>query len=229
VPYESKAAKRRRAARVFDRLRSAMPDARFALEHEDPFQLLAAVILSAQCTDARVNLVTPALFARFPSVDAMAKARRAEVEELIRSCGLWRAKAKGLVGAAKEIARKHGGEVPRERAVLAELPGVGTKTAGVVAMQLGVDRAFPVDTHVGRIARRLGFTRERDPDKVERALQELLPAEQWMAGHFLLIAHGRRTCTARAPACPRCPVRRLCPKIGVAAQARTGAFATRSA
>jgi endonuclease-3 len=197
------------------RLGEHMPDARIELDHRSPLELLVAVILSAQCTDKRVNMVTPALFAAFPDAASYAAATPAQLEPYLASLGLFRAKAKALVAMGKQLVAHHGGEVPRSRAVLATLPGVGQKTAGVVSMHLEGDPAFPVDTHVGRLARRLGFTRETDPDAVEADLQRLLPSDQWMTGHQLLVWHGRRTCFARNPDCERCVVAALCPKVGV--------------
>ena len=192
-----------------------MPEARIALRFESDLQLLVSVMLSAQSTDARVNQVTPALFARFPEAAAYAAARPEELWPFIRTVGLFRAKAKAVVGAMRAIALEHGGRVPRDRAALEALPGVGRKTAGVVLIHLGAEDAFPVDTHVGRVARRLGFTRELDPDRVEERLRVLLPRQRWARGHQLLVWHGRRTCGARAPACDRCPVLDLCPRAGV--------------
>jgi endonuclease-3 len=197
-----------------------MPDARIQLEFENPIQLLVSVILSAQCTDVRVNEVTPMLFGRFPDVAALAHADVSEVEKLVRTCGLFRAKAKAIVSAARSILEEHGGVVPSSREVLDRLPGVGRKSAGVVAIHLGRDVALPVDTHVRRLANRLGWTAETHPDRVERDLQQLVPRERWTEAHHLLIWHGRRTCTARGPACERCVVNALCPKIGV--PGRTG-------
>ena len=193
-----------------------MPEARIELDYRTPLELLVAVILSAQCTDKRVNLVTPALFQRYPDARAYATADLAELESFIRTCGLYRSKAKNLIAAGQALVERHAGQVPTSRAALAELPGVGLKTAGVVTIHLGGDDAFPVDTHIRRLSNRLGLSREDDPDKVERDLQQLLPPERWAKGHQLLIWHGRRTCTARAPACERCEVAGLCPKIGVA-------------
>ncbi|WNG14999.1 endonuclease III [Cystobacter fuscus] len=216
VARESSQSKRLRAIEVLERLERAMPDVRIELDYRTPLELLVAVILSAQCTDKRVNLVTPALFQRFPDAAAYASASVEEVEPFIQSCGLYRAKAKNLVAAARALVAEHGGEVPRSRAILETLPGVGRKTAGVVCIHLGGDDAFPVDTHVKRLAFRLGFTRHVDPDKVEMDLQALLPSERWMKGHQLLVWHGRRTCFARSPACERCPVAEFCPKKGVA-------------
>ncbi len=213
---ETKEQKRRRAVEVLDRLDSAMPEARIELDYRTPLELLVAVILSAQCTDKRVNLVTPALFRRYPDARAYATADLDELESYIRTCGLYRSKAKNLIAAGQALVERYGGQVPLSRAELAELPGAGLKTAGVVSITLGGDNAFPVDTHIRRLSNRLGFSREDDPDKVERDLQQLLPPDRWAKGHQLLIWHGRRTCTARAPACERCEVAQLCPKIGVA-------------
>jgi endonuclease-3 len=216
VARESSQSKRLRAIEVLERLERAMPDVRIELDYRTPLELLVAVMLSALCTEKRVNLVTPALFQRFPDAAAYASASVEQVEPFIQSCGLYRAKAKNLIAAARALVAEHGGEVPHSRAVLETLPGVGRKTAGVVCIHLGGDDAFPVDTHVKRLAFRLGFTRHEDPDKVEMDLQALLPTERWMKGHQLLVWHGRRTCFARSPACERCPVAPLCPKKGVA-------------
>ena len=207
---------RARALAIVDALSLAMPEARIALRFEDDLQLLTAVVLSAQSTDARVNVVTPALFQRFPDAAAFAAAEPEELWPFIRTLGLFRAKARSLVGAMRAISARHGGRVPRDREALEALPGVGAKTAGVVLIHLGAGEAFPVDTHVGRVARRLGLTRERDPDRVEARLRLLLPRERWAPGHQLFVWHGRRTCAARRPACERCPVAALCPKVGVA-------------
>ncbi|HSP78735.1 MAG TPA: endonuclease III [Myxococcaceae bacterium] len=224
---ETKADKRQRAAEVMDRLERAMPDVHIELDYRTPLELLVAVILSAQCTDKRVNLVTPALFRRFPDARAYAGSSEEEVAPYIQSCGLYRAKARNLVAAARALVAEHGGEVPRSRALLEQLPGVGRKTAGVVSMHLeGGDFAFPVDTHVKRLAGRLGFTRHEDPDKVEEDLQALLPPGRWKQGHQLLVWHGRRTCLARAPACERCPVAELCPRRGVRTRAPRSARET---
>jgi endonuclease-3 len=205
-----------RAVRVIERLDEAMPDAKIELDYQTPLQLVTAVILSAQCTDKRVNMVTPALFRRYPDARSLADADTAELEEMIHSCGFFRAKARSLKGMAAAVDAQHGGEVPTARAELAALPGVGPKTAGVVTVHLGGEPAFPVDTHVKRLARRLGFTKQEEPDRVEEDLQALVPQALWAKGHQLLIWHGRRTCFARSPACERCVVRGLCPRIGVA-------------
>jgi endonuclease-3 len=197
-----------------------MPDVKIALEFTDDLQLLVSVILSAQSTDVGVNRATPALFAAFPDAAAYARARPEELWPHIRSLGLFRNKAKAIVAAMQAIAREHGGRVPRTREALEALPGVGRKTAGVVLVHLGAAHAFPVDTHVGRVSRRLGLTRAEGPDDVERDLMALLPEERWAKGHQLFVWHGRRTCLARAPACSRCAVGDLCPKRGVAALRR---------
>jgi endonuclease III len=212
---ESRIQTRARVVRILDALAREMPDARIQLDFGTPIQLLVSVILSAQCTDVRVNQVTPALFARYPDVAAFAHADRAELEQMIRTCGLFRAKARAIVSAARAVLEEHGGAVPASREALEQLPGVGRKTAGVVSIHLGESLALPVDTHVRRLAKRMGLTRETDPDRVERRLQELVPQERWTEAHHLLIWHGRRTCTARAPACERCGVNHLCPKVGV--------------
>jgi endonuclease III len=200
---------------VVDRLEREMPEARIALEFQDDVQLLVSVILSAQSTDARVNKISPALFERFPDAAAYAASEPEELWPYIRTLGLFRAKAKSIVCAMRAIAEVHGGRVPRDRAALEALAGVGRKTAGVVLIHLGAGHAFPVDTHVGRVARRLGFTREIEPDRVEERLMQLLPRDTWARGHQLFVWHGRRKCMARRPACESCALADLCPKIGV--------------
>jgi endonuclease III len=205
-----------RAREVIARLEREMPEARIALQFGSDLELLVSVILSAQSTDARVNLVSPPLFARFPDARAYASARPEDLWPFIQTLGLFRAKAKSIVAAMRVIDAAHGGRVPRDRAALEALPGVGKKTAGVVLIHLGADDAFPVDTHVGRVSRRLGFTREQDPDRVEEKLRALVPRPLWARGHQLFVWHGRRTCVARAPACARCVVLDLCPRVGVA-------------
>jgi len=209
-------AERARARKAVERLARAMPGVRIALHFGSDVELLVSVILSAQCTDVRVNLVTPALFARYPGAAAYARARPEDLWPHIRSCGLFRTKARSIVAAMRVIEAEHAGRVPRTRQGLEALPGVGRKTAGVVLLHLGAGHAFPVDTHVGRIARRLGFTRQTRPDAVERDLMALLPEEEWGPAHQLFVWHGRRTCDARKPACERCSVEDLCPKRGVA-------------
>ncbi len=215
APRPPPPAEQARALAVLDRLDAALPEARIALDYGADHELLVSVILSAQCTDARVNLVTPALFARYRTAAAYARARPQDLHPFIRSCGLHRTKARSIVGAARALVRDHDGRVPRTREELEALPGVGRKTAGVVLIHLGAGNAFPVDTHVGRVSRRLGLSRELDPSRVERDLMQLLPPDRWGRAHQLFVWHGRRTCSARAPACERCPVEDLCPKRGV--------------
>lgn len=215
VARESKAEKSARFSQIVDRLERAMPEAKIALEYQDELQLLVSVMLSAQCTDAVVNTVTPALFARHPTAAHYARSTPEKLGEMIKRVGLWRSKAKNLHEAMVRIARDHGGRIPRSREELRELPGVGWKTAGVVVNHAFGTPAFPVDTHVGRVARRLGLTRHEDPDKVEKDLTALLPPEKWGRGHQLLIWHGRRTCESRRPHCSRCAVVELCPRRGV--------------
>jgi len=213
---ESRNAKSKRAAAILDRLARAYPAAKIELDYRSPLELLVAVILSAQCTDKRVNLVTPALFARYPTAADYAAATAEELHPYLRSCGLYRNKAKSIVAMAKELVTGYGGEVPAARAALNALPGVGAKTAGVVSAHLpNGEAAFPVDTHVGRLARRMGLTAATEPEKVEVALQKLVARERWGLGHQLLIFHGRRRCFARKPDCERCEVSALCPKRGV--------------
>jgi endonuclease-3 len=185
--------RRARAEAVIDRLEAEMPEARIALHFRSDLELLVSVMLSAQSTDARVNQVTPALFERFPDATTFARARPEDLWPYIRTVGLFRAKSKNLVLAMRCIAKEHGGRVPRDRAALEALPGVGRKTAGVVLIHMGADDAFPVDTHVGRVARRLGLTRHRDPDRVEERLRDLVPRQRWARGHQLFVWHGRRT------------------------------------
>jgi endonuclease-3 len=214
---ESKALRSERFLRIVDRLEKAMPEARIALEYQDELQLLVSVMLSAQSTDAVVNTVTPALFARYPTAAHYARSTPEKLGEQIRRVGLWRAKSKALHAAMTRIARDFSGKLPRTREELCELPGVGWKTAGVVANHAFGTPALPVDTHVGRLSRRLGLTRQEDPRKVEAELTSLLPERLWGRAHQLLIWHGRRTCLARMPHCSRCVVRDLCPRRGVKA------------
>ncbi len=212
---ESKAQRGERFLRIVERLEKAMPEARIALEYQDELQLLVSVMLSAQSTDAVVNTVTPALFARYPTAAHYARSTPEKLGEQIRRVGLWRAKSKALHAAMTSIARDFSGKLPRTREELCELPGVGWKTAGVVANHAFGTPALPVDTHVGRVSRRLGLTRQEDPRKVEAELTSLLPERLWGRAHQLLIWHGRRTCLARMPHCSRCVVRDLCPRRGV--------------
>jgi endonuclease-3 len=211
---ESKSDKQRRAREIVARLEEAMPEAKMALDYGNELELLVSVMLSAQSTDKLVNTVTPALFARFPDAQAYARSSPAELERFIQRVGLFRSKARNLHACMTILSEKHGGRIPRTREELNELPGVGWKTAGVVVNHAFGVPAFPVDTHVGRVARRLKLTAHEDPDKVEDDLQKLLPPEQWGRGHQLLIWHGRRTCDARKPKCDECDVAPLCPSFG---------------
>lgn len=211
------AARRAIATAAWTRLREAYPDAHCELDHRNAFELLCATILSAQCTDARVNLVTPALFARFPDAAALAAAPVAEVEGIVRSTGFYRAKAKALVGMAQALVARHGGAVPATLAELVPLPGVGRKTANVIlGNAFGINEGIVVDTHVQRLSRRLGLTREPDPIGIEKELMPLFPQQDWALLSHLLIWHGRRTCFARKPECGRCVVADVCPSAGAA-------------
>ncbi len=215
---ETKEQKRERAARIIDALEVAIPEAKIALDYGNELELLIAVMLSAQATDVLVNKVTPALFARYRTAADYAAASEEALREAIRRIGLFRNKAKNLKAAMELIVREHGGAIPRTREALQTLPGVGWKTAGVVAHHAFGAHAFPVDTHIGRIARRLALTREEDPDKVERDLCALLPPERWGRAHQLVIWHGRRTCIAQRPQCDACPIAADCLRVGVKAK-----------
>ncbi len=200
------------AAEVFRRLHDTYPDAKCALDYRNPFELLCATILSAQCTDARVNLVTPVLFARYPTPEALASADSRDVEEIIRSTGFFRNKTRSLIGMARALVADHGGEVPRTMEELRVLPGVGRKTANVIlGNAYGVNEGVTVDTHVTRLAQLLGATRHDDPVRIERDLMALIPREDWALLSHLLIFHGRRVCIARRPQCGDCVLADLCP------------------
>jgi endonuclease-3 len=215
MPRESRDARAQRAALIVDALEKEMPEAKIALEYNDELQLLVSVMLSAQTTDVLVNQVTPALFAKYRTAEDYARASVPQLEKMIRRIGLFRTKAKNLRAAMRKIATEHGGKLPRTREELHELPGVGWKTAGVVVNHAFGTPALPVDTHVGRVSRRLGLTRAEDPSEVESDLSALLPPERWGRAHQLLIWHGRRTCIARRPHCTTCVVNTLCPKVSV--------------
>lgn len=196
---------------TLDCLETSYPEAHCALVHNDPWQLLVATILSAQCTDKRVNQVTPKLFARFPDAASLAAADSEELEELIRSTGFFRNKAKNLIGCAKQLVRAHNGQVPREMAALVSLPGVGRKTANVILGNAYDVPGMVVDTHVGRISQRLGFTEKKDPVKIEFDLMEIIPQSDWSDFSLRLVFFGREICSARKPRCPTCPLIKLCP------------------
>lgn len=207
----TKAQKQALASVVLERLQAEYPDAHCELDHRNAFELLCATILSAQCTDARVNMVTPALFAAYPTAEALSQAPLEHVEELVRTTGFFRAKAKSLVGMAQRLVALHGGEVPRTIAELVPLPGVGRKTANVIlGNAFDINEGIVVDTHVQRLVRRFGLTREPDPIAIERALMPLFPRESWAQLSHLLIWHGRRVCVARKPACEGCVLSDVC-------------------
>ena len=208
-------AARRKAARILAILTETYPAAHCALHFSNPWELLVATILSAQCTDVRVNLVTPALFDRYPDPSDLAAADPADVEEAIRSTGFFRNKAKNLIGCATAVVADHDGRVPATLEELTALPGVGRKTANVVLGNAFAVPGMVVDTHVKRLAFRLGWTRNTDPEKIEQDLCGLLPEAQWTQAGHLLIHHGRALCKAPTPTCSQCPLWELCPRKGV--------------
>ena len=213
---ESKTALRARVEQIIALLRTTYPDAECALVHRNAWELLVSTILSAQCTDKRVNMVTPALFARFPTVEAFAAASREDLETAIRSTGFFRNKAKNIQGAAHVMLEKFGGAVPKTMAELLELPGVARKTANVVlGVAFQVADGIVVDTHVSRLSQRMKLTREKDPTKIERDLMQVVPQADWIDIGHLLIHHGRALCTARKPACSECPLQDLCPSAAI--------------
>lgn len=208
---------RRHAAKVVEILAATYPDAECALHHENPLQLLIATILSAQCTDARVNMVTPALFAKYPTAADFAEAPQEELEQLIQSTGFFRSKAKNIRACCRDLVEEHGGEMPRDLESLVQLAGVGRKTANVVlGTAFGIASGVVVDTHVGRLSKRLGLTRATQPEKIEQDLMAVLPKSEWVNFSHRMIHHGRQICTARKPRCGECPLNAECPKIGVA-------------
>ena len=215
VAREPVAAKRKRALAIARGLERAYPDADCELDYRTPWQLLIATILSAQCTDKMVNQVTPSLFAAFPTPGALAEAPPAAVETLIKRTGFFRQKTKSIQGVARAVAERFAGRVPEEMDDLTQLPGVGRKTANVVRGTAFGKPAIFVDTHVRRLANRLGLTVSDDPVVIEQDLQALLPPRAWTAFAHRLIHHGRRVCAARKPRCSVCAVRRWCPQIGV--------------
>jgi endonuclease-3 len=208
---ETAVAKRARARKILAALERAYPDAKIALDFTNPYQLLVATILSAQCTDERVNMVTPALFRHYPSARELARAKPATLEGEIKSTGFFRAKTRSLLGMAQAVVERHGGEIPCEREALIELPGVGLKTANVVIGNAFGGDALAVDTHVFRVSQRLGLARSEDAEEIHDQLVAVLPRGGLTQATHLLIIHGRRTCLARKPLCPGCPVRALCP------------------
>ncbi len=205
-----------RAREIYDRLVAHYPDAHCALDFKSPFQLLVATILSAQCTDKRVNMVTPALFKRYRTPAALSVAKPEELEEIIKSTGFFRNKTKSLLGMSNAVADRHEGKVPDTMDELVKLPGVGRKTANVVlGNAYGKNEGVVVDTHVGRVSKRLGLTRQTDPVKVEQDLMKLFPNDSWTMLSHLLIEHGRRICEARRPKCESCFLSDICPSSTV--------------
>jgi endonuclease-3 len=217
IPFPNRKVTRAVALAELAILESAYPAAVTALEYGNPFELLIAVILSAQCTDARVNLTTPFLFAKYPDPAALAAAPITDVETIVKSCGFFRMKAKNIVNASRAIVAEHGGAVPREREQLEALPGVGRKTANVVLSVAFEGPAFAVDTHVFRVSHRLGLTLGKTPRAVEDDVTKLVPAEKWRHAHHWLILHGRAICKAPTPHCERCPVT-MCPSRPIVAK-----------
>jgi endonuclease-3 len=206
------AALKAQAAEILRRLLALYPDAHCELDYRNPYELAVATILSAQCTDKRVNMVTPELFRRWPDAEALSQAPREEIEQVIQSTGFFRNKAKSLSGFATQVVERHGGEVPAEMDALVVLPGIGRKTANVVlGNAYGINEGIVVDTHVQRLSRRFGLTKESDPVKVERALVPLFPREHWTMLSHLMIWHGRRVCDARKPKCGDCALADICP------------------
>ena len=211
---ESRDAKRARARKIIRALKKAYPDAKIALDFGNPLELLVATILSAQCTDERVNQVTPALFKKYGTARDYARASSAVLEEEVRSTGFYHAKTRSIIAMANALLDKHGGEVPRSRAALVTLPGVGLKTANVILGNAFGEQAIAVDTHVFRVSQRLGLARSDDPEKIHDQLVDVLPEKEWTFTTHLVQAHGRRCCFARKPLCPACPVQTFCPWPG---------------
>jgi endonuclease-3 len=211
------AKRKAQAARVVEHLKADYPGATCALENETPYALLIATILSAQCTDVRVNMVTPELFRRWPTPEAMAAAPIQSLEKVIQSTGFFRNKAKNIKAASQGIVERHDGEVPREMEAMIALAGVGRKTANVVlGTAYGLATGIVVDTHVARLSKRLGLTDHTDPTKIEQDLMQLLPQSEWVDFAHRMIHHGRQICVARKPKCSECSMKSFCPKIGVA-------------
>jgi endonuclease-3 len=207
-----KKSQRKRPSDLLSRLKELYPDAKCALHHRNAYELLCATILSAQCTDARVNMVTPTLFARYPTPFELANADPADVEEIIKSTGFFRNKTKSLIGMAQAVVANHAGQIPRTMEELRKLPGVGRKTANVVlGNAFDTNEGVTVDTHVARLSSRLGLSRETDPARIEQELMRLFPREEWALLSHLLIFHGRQICIARRPRCGACVLAQVCP------------------
>ncbi len=208
--------RKKQARKIVTALKKTYPDAECALHHDNAFQLLAATILSAQCTDERVNKVTPALFKKYPTPDKLAKAKQSSVEKLIQSCGFFRSKATNLIGMAKALVNDFDGQLPRTLEEMITLPGVGRKTANVVLGTVyGIASGVVVDTHVKRICNLLGLTESQNPEIIERDLVAILPKKEWVDFSHRLIHHGRQICIARRPQCPECPLLKHCPRVGL--------------
>lgn len=216
MPRESKKARAERAAEVYGLLEAEYPDAHCELTFENAYQLAVATILSAQTTDVRVNMVTPELFRSYPDAEALANAPQEDVEEIVRTTGFYRNKAKNIIGFARGLMAEHDGVVPKTIAELSALPGVGRKTANVVlGNAFGINEGMVVDTHIKRLSTLLRFTREKTPEKIEQDLMKIFPAERWTMLAHLLIWHGRRVCDARKPRCEACVISHLCPSSRV--------------
>ena len=215
-PAKRLAPAEQRAPEIYERLQKEYPDAKCALDHRNPYELIVATILSAQCTDKRVNMVTPALFEKYPDAESLSAAKPETLEEMIKSTGFFRNKTKSLLGMSSAVVEQHGGTVPSAMESLVKLPGVGRKTANVVlGNAFGIDEGVVVDTHVSRLSNRLALTRESDPVKIEQDLMRLYPKDRWTMLSHLLISHGREICDARRPKCEECVVNHLCPSSRV--------------
>ena len=215
MPRESSRTKTARLKRIIAALRETYPDAHCELNHASPLELLIATILSAQCTDKRVNLVTAALFKKYRSAADYGNARPAELEQAIKTTGFYRNKSKSIQACCRKLFERHGGEVPKTMEELTQLDGVGRKTANVVlGNAFGINEGVVVDTHVARLSQRLGLTRETTPEKIEPELMKLMPRDQWTLFSHWLIWHGRRRCYARKPDCANCEIKKLCPSAG---------------
>lgn len=220
IPFPKKKVTKAVAQRELEILERTYPHAVTALRYSNPYELLIAVILSAQCTDARVNMTTPALFKKYPTPQKLANAKRPDVERMIKSCGFYRMKAKNIIGAARALVEEHKGKVPADREALEALAGVGRKTASVIMASIFNEAAIAVDTHVFRVSHRLGLTLGKTPLDVERDLEKIVPRDkQHLVSHWLIL-HGRAICKAPTPLCPQCPVRELCPTPKIIAALR---------
>lgn len=215
-PARNDSGRSKRVKAILRTLKKRYPDAECALHHDGPFQLLVATILSAQCTDERVNATTPALFRQYPTAEKLAQAKVSDVEKIVKPLGFFRSKAKNICGMARALVDNHNGEIPRSLDELVALPGVGRKTANVVlGTAFGIPSGVVVDTHVKRISRLLGLTDSRNPDIIERELTEILPKSEWIMYSHRLIHHGRQVCIARRPRCTECPLLPYCPRVGL--------------